>query len=370
MNAESLFVCRVFPEPIARFELPLPLSIGRLATSNLRLIDDDVSRLHATIELRDEGLVIADQGSRNGIYLQGRRVGVVPIAPGAVLRLGQTILWLGPHNTFRDSCASRIEAEGRSAAPLLLIGEPGVGRRTIARQIHRGSGRSGPLLVSDGAPDEALLRAASGGSIVTEAISAIEKLAPAAATHNVRLFGIGREAHKTSLSVFAVPPLRSRLDELGDALRGYLSADRRGGDGSSSSGVSTAMWNADFFEALACHAFSLNFGELDVICRELMTKRVKPSDVFGIEHLPHAVRAQVVEARSALSEDLSHERLKDVLTRHRGNVRRVAQELGVQRGQLYRVLARFGLNPDLFRGLVSPVVSPIEPVGEERRTQT
>jgi transcriptional regulator of acetoin/glycerol metabolism len=130
-------------------------------------------------------------------------------------------------------------------------------------------------------------------------------------------------------------------------------------------------WNADFVEALACHTFPCNFPELEVLCRDLSLSVPAEGDVFGIEQLPNTVRAQVIEARTTLTEDLSRERLHDVLTRHRGNVRRVAQELGVQRGQLYRVLARFGLNPDLFRGLVSPIdVGAGEAAGDERRTLT
>jgi hypothetical protein len=366
MLYETIIVWRLFPEPVARFELVPPVTLGRLPTCTLRLVDDDVSRLHASVETRDGQLVVADQGSRNGIYVRGRRVGVEAVGLGAILRLGQTLLWFGPRATFRDQIEPRVDEEATRTTPLVLSGETGAGRRTIAEQIHRRSGRSGPFLVAT--PDEALLRMASGGTVVCDADARFEEAARAAAIHDVRLFGITESTRTPSASTptLVVPPLRDRLDELPDALRVLLRSDAKAPNGGA-----RATWNADFLEALACHAFPLNFSELHVLCRGLVVAGTPRDEPLGIEQLPSSVRAQVVEARTALSQDLSRERLRDVLTRHRGNVRRIAQELGIQRGQLYRVLARFGLNPDLFRGLASPVdTAANEAAGDERRTLT
>ena len=48
--------------------------VGRSPTADLRLEDPSVSRLHARIEIRDEGVYIEDLGSRNGTMVEGTRV--------------------------------------------------------------------------------------------------------------------------------------------------------------------------------------------------------------------------------------------------------------------------------------------------------
>jgi hypothetical protein len=59
-----------------RFEIFTPLTnIGRGAHNDLALNDESVSDSHAKILLRDGGWWIVDQGSTNGTYIGGRRVG-------------------------------------------------------------------------------------------------------------------------------------------------------------------------------------------------------------------------------------------------------------------------------------------------------
>ena len=51
-----------------------------------------VSRLHARVELTNSGCVIADCGSTNGTFLNGKRVEKSPLENGDRLRLGRTTL--------------------------------------------------------------------------------------------------------------------------------------------------------------------------------------------------------------------------------------------------------------------------------------
>ena len=48
--------------------------VGRAAGADLRVEDDRVSRLHARVEMRDDGVYVEDLGSRNGTELNGERV--------------------------------------------------------------------------------------------------------------------------------------------------------------------------------------------------------------------------------------------------------------------------------------------------------
>lgn len=48
--------------------------VGRAPSADLRLEDPRVSRLHARIELRDDGVYVEDLGSRNGTSVDGESV--------------------------------------------------------------------------------------------------------------------------------------------------------------------------------------------------------------------------------------------------------------------------------------------------------
>ncbi|MEU6172765.1 FtsK/SpoIIIE domain-containing protein [Streptantibioticus parmotrematis] len=73
--------------------------VGRSADADVPLDDPDVSRLHCVVTLDADGrFSVADLGSTNGTYLDGRPVGPrpMPLAPGALLRTGETTLRLEP----------------------------------------------------------------------------------------------------------------------------------------------------------------------------------------------------------------------------------------------------------------------------------
>jgi transcriptional regulator of acetoin/glycerol metabolism len=48
-------------------------------------------------------------------------------------------------------------------------------------------------------------------------------------------------------------------------------------------------------------------------------------------------------------DEITRETLDAALTRHHGNVRRVGQELGIPRSRLYRLLAKWTLDPVAYR---------------------
>ena len=106
--------------PVAgqRFALPAPearIVIGRGNTSSWVLLDPDLSRNHAVIERRFDGVRVLDLGSKNGTHVDGKpapREGVgLLLVDGARIALGDTIV------RYRDPAAAMLaELEGRLGA--------------------------------------------------------------------------------------------------------------------------------------------------------------------------------------------------------------------------------------------------------------
>ena len=66
--------------------------LGRGLSADVRLDDATVSRKHAMIVRRDEGVVILDDRSMNGVWLDGERVTEAPLHDGAEIMLGRVVL--------------------------------------------------------------------------------------------------------------------------------------------------------------------------------------------------------------------------------------------------------------------------------------
>jgi two-component system response regulator GlrR len=154
--------------------------VGSSAQASVRVDDRAVSRIHASLELRADGLWVHDLGSRNGTWVEGVRLGTACIVEGSRLRVGETTLtvvsdpsstrsvplWptnrfgalLGASECMRELflCLSRYAA---SDAPVLLHGETGTGKELAALALHEASPRgAGPFVVVDcGALPETLL---------------------------------------------------------------------------------------------------------------------------------------------------------------------------------------------------------------------
>jgi serine/threonine protein kinase len=65
-------------------------SLGRADDCDLRLSDHTWSRKHAEIAYVNDGFLIRDFGSRNGIYVNGRRLREGPLPFGAIVTVGET----------------------------------------------------------------------------------------------------------------------------------------------------------------------------------------------------------------------------------------------------------------------------------------
>jgi FHA domain len=65
--------------------------IGRGLAADVRLEDTNVSRRHAIVALRGDGIRLLDDRSSNGTFVNGRPVTVAQLADGDVLRFGRVV---------------------------------------------------------------------------------------------------------------------------------------------------------------------------------------------------------------------------------------------------------------------------------------
>jgi diguanylate cyclase (GGDEF)-like protein len=89
--------------------------IGRSATAQVRIVDDDVSREHAQIVLHDGRAFVEDLGSKNGTYLNGTPiVGAQALRDGDKISLGSTmVLKFTYHDQAEEELQQRIYERAR-----------------------------------------------------------------------------------------------------------------------------------------------------------------------------------------------------------------------------------------------------------------
>jgi two-component system response regulator GlrR len=154
--------------------------IGAASAATLVLNDDTVSRFHAEVEARAEGVHVRDLDSTNGTFVGPEaRIAEAFLEDGETFRVGSTTVGciaidepvaseletdpqqLGPGAVERVgpmvAASPRLRELFRAArrlapssAPVLFEGEPGVGKSSLARLIHAlGPRRDSPLVEAD-----------------------------------------------------------------------------------------------------------------------------------------------------------------------------------------------------------------------------
>lgn len=94
------------------------LTIGRAPENGLVINDNNVSRVHARVTLAPGNrVVVADAGSRNGVYVNDRKVNQQPINPGDRVVVGQTVIELVADRDRAGSGRSPAAATPRGAVP-------------------------------------------------------------------------------------------------------------------------------------------------------------------------------------------------------------------------------------------------------------
>lgn len=137
-------------------------TLGSAPSVGVPVSDRAVSRLHAELVAKEDGLWVKDLGSRNGVFVAGMKVQDARVPNGAIVRVGSTDITvtygspLRPMDLWPEARWGALV--GRSAvmrelfgalarlaqtdAPLVVTGEPGTGKGAVARAVHDASSRA------------------------------------------------------------------------------------------------------------------------------------------------------------------------------------------------------------------------------------
>lgn len=132
--------------------------VGSDAGCDLRLEDRSVSRRHLSVELLAGAVRVTDLGSRNGTQYLGAKISDARVPVGGSVKVGRCTLRFVPRKAQapeapelggligRSPAARRMFAQLQKLGPtdstVLIRGESGTGKDSVARVLHALSGRA------------------------------------------------------------------------------------------------------------------------------------------------------------------------------------------------------------------------------------
>ncbi len=388
-----------------------PFQLGRGAECDLTLDDKKVSRAHARLVPDGDALRVIDLGSHNGTYLNGLRVEQrgARATHGDVLRVGRSLFLVitngrsfiefNPRGSrdlvggpTMEAAWRTLEAIAPEPGPVLLEGESGTGKEHCGALLHNMSGRPGPLVKVNSAALPAALAESELFGHVAGAFSGSQK----------RRGGLFLEANRGTLFLDEVgelplelqPKLLRVLEE--GSLR-PVGADRAhevdvrvvaATNRNLDVMLEEGQFRLDLLHRLAAHRVRLPplrerredipalvlraMGTEPLVVEALAMERWLLEDWPGnVRQLNNEVARLALQARhqghSAISGEMlpaeahaprpaapkvsapERTRLITALELYRGNVAKVARELGVQRTKLYDLMNRHGIDPREYR---------------------
>ena len=382
-------------------------------------LDRQISRTHARLNNAPGNTVtLSDIGSRNGTCVNGARIGATPVLlkPGDVVSVGDTVMLyneisaiptvdadvpglLGIGETMR-TLRSTIKRFARAPAPVLILGETGVGKELVAQalaEMGRGT-RSRPYLAFNctatsqhlidatlfgnergaytGADKqrEGLFKTAHTGTLFLDEVGELDgdvqvKLLRAlqegevtpvgsvrpikvdvrvlSATNRDLVEAVKEGAFRSDLYArlakltIRVPPLRDRREDI--PLLASALGERFSGR--------PVAFSPEALTRLMMHSWPLNVRELDGAVTQAVVDwgdRQAPIDLSHDTVLRTEEHARLA-ADAAPGRELDSPTVEDALRRTQGNMKRAADLLGKDRAQLYRIVKRLGLKADDYR---------------------
>jgi two-component system, NtrC family, response regulator GlrR len=391
--------------------------IGSHDSADFVVRDSTVSRMHCELVPASGRVVVRDLHSKNGTAIHGIFVREATLTGTAVLELGHTKIRIslggeaaflplydgeqfgplvGQCAVMRRAFALAATAAG-SDASVLIEGEAGTGKRTLAAEIHAQSARAGRPLVAlscAGTPRELLeselfghhgenrpgiFEAAAGGCVLLDQIGdlpvelqprllavldhrevrrtggdepiAIDARVMATTTRNLAA-GINGHRFRSDLHArlsaiqIALPPLRARLDDLPLLLtdlapRLGLGADDR-----------AHLASPPLLAELGAHHWPGNLCELRSYLEACVALRAPgmirpPGRPPGSEPNPPVDTSQPFHAaRSAWIDAFDRRYATELLHHHDGDVAAAARAAGLNRLAFYHLLWRLGIRGD------------------------
>lgn len=397
-------------------EPPGRVTVGHRADCDIRLHDDFVSGIHCQLVFQANGWVVVDQGSRNGTFINGVQVDVARLPIPATLRVGESDLLVAGaanpepeyENFYGLKAASpamlklfrRIERAARTADPVIVEGNTGVGKELISRAIHLASPRSRAPFVAvncatlhpqlsgaelfghrkgafSGADRDrsGVFREATGGTLFLDEVAEIRlevqstllrtlqesvvrplgadaevpiDVRTVAASHRnlgeaVRE-GVFREdlLHRLKTITLRVPPLRERREDI-DVLAQHFLSDAPG-----------VRLSGAAREKLLQHSWPGNVRELRNVLRCALAMResdvIEPNDLEALEvvepgPIAEASAPPVPKRRRRANLNLPEVRAATVsaLESSGGVAAVAAQKLGISKGAMHYRMAIYGL---------------------------
>ncbi len=382
------------------------LIVGSHSSCELVIADPTVSRRHVALELLPGVVRARDLASRNGTLYLGARVPEVLVPIGGSLQIGKTVLRFapvddGPALSEREELCGlvggsvvmrRVFAVMERVGPLdvtvLVQGETGVGKDSVARALHALSPRAQePFVVFDcagvsrtlfeselfghvqgaftGAERDRLgaVAAANGGTLYLDAVDELplelqpkllrlleaREYRPVGAltpeTASVRIVAATRRElraeaeegrfrsdlyHRLAVVELQLPPLRERREDILPLATRFARKAR---------GVDLQLGPATL-SALQCEDWPGNVREL----RNAVERALALGETAHITgRQPLQKRASYHEARAHLLERFEHDYLGLLMELHQGNLSGAAREAGISRMTLYRLLEKHGI---------------------------
>jgi DNA-binding NtrC family response regulator len=390
-------------------------TIGSHESNDLVVLDPTVSKQHLEISATREGFRLADLTSSNGTYLDSCRIGALTIVEPVGLRLGDTALRVVPGGEEVELPASpeerfgtlvgrsavmremfvQLELIAKSDCSVLVEGETGTGKETIARNLHeRSARRAGPFVVLEcagmhstlledelfghvrgaftGADTETvgLLESASGGTLFLDDISdlplmvqskflgaldrrKVTRLGSQTSRHiDIRIIagsqkGLAREVnegrfradlfYRVAVARIHVPPLRERLEDLPLLCAEILQGARSRGLGTEAlDALSTVA-----LTRLRAQPWPGNVRELKNAMERTLLRL--PAEVAAD---PPAVESagHFFSDRARAVAEFERTYLRQKLAANDGNLSATARASGLDRSYLARILKRLGLS--------------------------
>lgn len=382
--------------------------IGSSKGAHLVITEPTVSRQHCEVEITHGGVRITDLDSKNGTFYLGQRIDAIVLPPGASFAVGNVVVAI---HTDAERMVIEPVAEPRygdmegaslamrrlfavvhrlrgSTVPVLIEGESGVGKQTLARTLHAASPvAAGPFVALRCAalPRELLsveifghvdgrvgvVERAEGGTLYLDDVDALPLdiqlalldvlergqsrrvgaadakpatvrlvVASSKGLHDEVQAGRFRDALFFRISVvrLAVPPLRDRRDDIEPLARRF--ATRLG----------LGPLPSEVMEDLKTRAYPGNLRELESL--------VQTYGVLGALPAPTHVRGSLVdlafeevidpskpyaELKDEIVDRFTKRYLQEIMRHAAGNQSVAAKLAGLDRTYLGRLVAKYGI---------------------------